>query len=500
MKKIIKLKIQAFPLPSEHSGRLVDPSRFEPDSFRRKNITKGIDVILGKLKGTTSMVIQTYRFKKDMFTEAEAKKWLKDHNVKYKSFEKAEGTPTQAFQCPVIFSEKRIQAFTQEDILKRIPENILNEIKQKDAHPFFQMYSLCHEGTFMPTIIGEKPKPITWTKKAIQSIKNILTKGVKLFKGHNKDNSTNNRMELGEVIHSYEEEIEGKLHHLIITYHDEKQKDEAIKNDIISQEADWNFFEQTGQLFADTIDKLTGIAMGNSAFEKPAFSGAKRMALIQAFENNNINTKENIMSDDIIVEVGDAPAKTKTGRQISFQEWIDLKPQFNVYPRQLVNLDELKSDRVFGKYFEELDVLKEENTILKKKIQETEEFYKTELKNLNRKIYVGSASQRLNKIIELNNYPDKMKQFLVKSFETNKEKIEDLTDDGLQNFVRNQTETFQNVMSLVDEPIVQTQTQQQRTEEEVDKNKNLNDFTKAENNEFLAEDLDEELTSSFDEE
>jgi len=77
------------PYPNEHSGRVLDPNKFEEDSFRRKNITAGIDMILGKLKGKTKMVAQAYRFDKEMFTPAEAKKWLEDHDVDFISFESA---------------------------------------------------------------------------------------------------------------------------------------------------------------------------------------------------------------------------------------------------------------------------------------------------------------------------------------------------------------------------------------------------------------------------
>ena len=78
------------PYPNEHSARVRDPDDFISDSIRRKNIRKGIDIIIGKLKdGDGSMVIQAYRFDKDVFTASEARKWCKDHDVKYILFEEA---------------------------------------------------------------------------------------------------------------------------------------------------------------------------------------------------------------------------------------------------------------------------------------------------------------------------------------------------------------------------------------------------------------------------
>jgi len=80
------------PYPNEHSARIRDPNDFIADSFRSKSIETGIRIIIGKLKnGDGSMVTQAYRFKSDQFTVAEAKKWLKDHDIKYISFEAATG-------------------------------------------------------------------------------------------------------------------------------------------------------------------------------------------------------------------------------------------------------------------------------------------------------------------------------------------------------------------------------------------------------------------------
>jgi ATP-dependent Clp protease protease subunit len=80
------------PYSGEHSCRQRNPGDFEQDSFRRKNITDGVDIIAGHLKGETTMTTQTYRLKADKFTAAEAKDWLKKNNVTCKSFEAATGS------------------------------------------------------------------------------------------------------------------------------------------------------------------------------------------------------------------------------------------------------------------------------------------------------------------------------------------------------------------------------------------------------------------------
>lgn len=60
----------------------MDPSEFE--RFVRihpEGYPDGIDAILGYKKDGSS-AIQSFRFDKKKFTPAEAKKWLKDHNLK----------------------------------------------------------------------------------------------------------------------------------------------------------------------------------------------------------------------------------------------------------------------------------------------------------------------------------------------------------------------------------------------------------------------------------
>lgn len=86
------------PYPNEHAARLTDPDKY--DEFRRekdffykkskKDKDKGIDVIWGIiLKPKRKSEMQAIRFKKDKWTVAEAKAWLKAHDFEYIEFEPA---------------------------------------------------------------------------------------------------------------------------------------------------------------------------------------------------------------------------------------------------------------------------------------------------------------------------------------------------------------------------------------------------------------------------
>jgi HK97 family phage prohead protease len=70
------------PYPAEHACRLKEPSEFQPDSFRRtsrESDGKRYDVIMGKLKGESSMTEQAYRYPRDVWSEAQAKAHCSDH-------------------------------------------------------------------------------------------------------------------------------------------------------------------------------------------------------------------------------------------------------------------------------------------------------------------------------------------------------------------------------------------------------------------------------------
>lgn len=80
------------PYSNEHAARLIEPEKFDPDSFRRENdkFGEGIHAIFGKLKGEDSMTLQAIRFDADKFSTEEARRWLKVHDYKPIAFEEAE--------------------------------------------------------------------------------------------------------------------------------------------------------------------------------------------------------------------------------------------------------------------------------------------------------------------------------------------------------------------------------------------------------------------------
>ena len=88
------------PYPNEHSARINAPGKYK--RIRRENdkFKDGIHAIWG-VKHDDKTELQAIRFDKTKYTVSEAKKWLKDNNIKYIMFEEASGKQLKSFNYQV---------------------------------------------------------------------------------------------------------------------------------------------------------------------------------------------------------------------------------------------------------------------------------------------------------------------------------------------------------------------------------------------------------------
>lgn len=563
------------PMLNFHISRFLNPDTMDKNSFRVKTRDneewpkdsgklRTIILVIAKPKGKagasdpTKLIEFRYPIKK--WTVAEARAHAK-HN-KATSF-KAAKESVKAFNVRLLL--KNIHSFNQDKIIELIPQNVYDKIIEKDPHPFFAVYSICHEGVSSPVILNEGPKKIAWPRKAIQSIKNLYIKGVRLFKGHNKDSSHSGRKVIGRVIHSFEKEIEGKLHHIVITYHPPKYRNEVKDLDVCSQESEWNFFDYAGQLVAESIEKLTGIALANSKEQIPAFAEAKRLGYIQAFDSFGKNASNRIGEtymakkrtdqdvDNIFDQNNDSdygnqddnrqfpqnyppqgyyypppymypyPSQNPNNQPQDFRNFnqpqdfqegqkqnnqnqypmyppsypppppprhpknkTDSKPltyeqlkneakRMKVMPSQLFTEADLRADREFVNLFSQFEMAQEDNEKKDRMIEE-----------LVREKDLTTAQNRIGDFISDDKIPEEIAAFIIKRFEENKDRIDDLSDNGLKSFVKSQTELFQETAKIVN------------PEYDIKKNKgdgkrtgDVDDYKKAANNELLDSDIDE---------
>jgi len=370
----------------------------------------------------------------------------------------------------LVLQSFRKAVLTDSQILEMIPGEALAKIKQTDSKPFFQAWSICHEGESTPGVLNGEAKPIKWARAAVQSLKNIVLKGINFFRGHNTDNSTRNRDSIGKIVANGEFEIDGRLNHVVIGYHPPGVRQEAENCDICSQEAEWDLLDYGKYYVAKAVDAISGIALGKSAEEQPAFPGAVKLGMIQAFEEGG-NPPEN-----------KTPGKGEEEKKMTFEEWKKWGREHNVHPSQYWSLDELKNDMKFHTLFDDLEKVENE---LKERDKTIEE--------LTGKVTASAKKEQLltvdARFKDLLNDPlrkmtDLTKAFIQEKYEASKGKLTDeqISEEGLKGFVAGALNDFQFVAKYTpNQPGAIPQGELPSTG---------NDPTKAANNELLEEDLE----------
>lgn len=305
-------------------------------------------------------------------------------------------------------------SLTPEEIKKKIsPE----KLKQLEGKGILQAYTLAHEGTSHPKVLGEESQVLKWTKAVIHRLSEKIKEGTKFFLGHGNTNSIDGREPVGEIVGSFIKDIGGKLSNIIIGHFPEKEN--VIDMDVCSMEAD--IFVDEENTVGD-INDISGIALGNSDSEHPAFPGALRLSTVQCFGKEDTKNK---------------PEE----KPMTFEEVRKAVKDMNILPSQLYVEDDLKNDRVFSKTYSENETLRTEN----KTIKEEKEKIEKESKDAVRKINVSEARDNLNKKME-EGFTDKQKTFILDDFDP--EKMEDLSDTKLTEFIDNGKKKFAETARL----------------------------------------------------
>jgi hypothetical protein len=376
-----------------------------------------------------------------------------------------------------------MQALAGFDVLLMVDPATLAKIKERDPHPLLQAYSICHEGTSNPTVLGEGARSISWFRRAVQSIKNVIVKGVKFFLDHNADNSTEGREALGEVVASGEKEIEGTLHHVVVGYFPNKEK--VADLDICSQEAEWDLAQTATGWVADKIAALTGIALSSSKRDKPAFPGAVRLGMVQAFENKIDGGQDGGQTLD------ESRRYPMDLAQATFPELLAEMQKRQVKPLQVFTREQLEADQLFSPTFEKAkahDELKKNVDDLTAKLT-TAEADKSKLSGdlnaMKRAVEFTKAPKRLGELMKAANYTEKQAAFILKRLT---DKVEDVTDAGLQKFAQEQVAIYNDVAGVGTDSATGASSAASTSASGQTSN-DPNDLTKKVNNPLLEEDV-----------
>ena len=182
--------------------------------------------------------------------------------------------------------QAKILEMASSEILQYIPASVYEGIKAKDSHPVFRAYVVGHEGISEGQVVGHGNIVKRWYDSAINKIVDKLQYGLKIFHNHAKTNVHEGRSIIGHVVGKTKRLINDNLSAVAITYI--KPEFRNLPLDVASIEADviLNDDQDRGIFDAD-VEDITGIALGNSAVNRPGFPGATLISQIQAFANQS---------------------------------------------------------------------------------------------------------------------------------------------------------------------------------------------------------------------
>lgn len=312
---------------------------------------------------------------------------------------------------------------TEEEMKAAIPPEVLVTLPKGGV---LQGYIVAQEGETTPRVIGEGSQKLIWPRATVRRVKDFFVKSVQFFVGHGKTNDHEGRKTVGETVGSLVKEIGGKLSTIVIGHFPDSAA--VAKMDVCSMEAD---VITTGMNIVSDLKRLTAVALGSSDKDSPAFPGAVRLAQLQCFEQDSDPDKNRNSSGE----------EGEEDMALTFEEIRKGIKDLNIMPWQVFEKEDLVNDRTFGKEFEELEKLRTENKTLLEENKKLEDGKK----GAERQGQLIDAKDRLTKSIP-EGATEKQKAFIKRNF--NPDKMEDLSDEALKNYVVNATKEYSDVAKL----------------------------------------------------
>ncbi|MFX0092106.1 MAG: hypothetical protein ACFFBD_10130 [Candidatus Hodarchaeota archaeon] len=172
------------------------------------------------------------------------------------------------------------------EIKDMISDSKLAEIKQKDSKPLFKVFAIGHEGEAKGFMLKVGNIVKKWFQSAIKKLHEKVQMGLKMFHGHGKDNETDNRIPIAEVVGKKLKEIDNKLTSMVACWIYPEFKNLPL--DVASIEADILIDEnENKEYIVSDVEAVTAIALGNKNVETPGFAGATLLGQLQAFAQDN---------------------------------------------------------------------------------------------------------------------------------------------------------------------------------------------------------------------
>lgn len=180
---------------------------------------------------------------------------------------------------------------SRDEVLSMVEPGLLKYLKADNPKPLLKAYVVAHEGEASPNFEAgyTGAKVIKFTKESVSKVFSKINEGVKLFFDHYKEDPTEPRETIAEVVGKSIREVNGKLSSVIVAFF-KTQKEDMAKYESVSMEADLEI--GTDGTVQDVLD-FTAVAIVPDG-KKPALSGANALATIRA---NNKDSKGKFMSE-----------------------------------------------------------------------------------------------------------------------------------------------------------------------------------------------------------
>jgi DNA-binding transcriptional MerR regulator len=193
----------------------------------------------------------------------------------------------------------RILAMADAEVLGLISPRVIRDIKREDPAPLFKAFIIGQEGESRPKIVGVGATVQRWFQSAIEKLTEKLGLGLPVYHNHTPTNKDRNRPPIGEVVGKAMKNIQGSLSSIIVAYIFPQFKDLPL--DVASIEAGVMVPEDSREFDVKDVDiqEVTGIALGNSQVNKPAFPGATLVAQLQAMAEKPHQGDNNMTLDEI---------------------------------------------------------------------------------------------------------------------------------------------------------------------------------------------------------
>lgn len=164
-----------------------------------------------------------------------------------------------------------------------VPEYVRERIIAQDPHPFWAILEVGREGISKGDLghLGKTSK--RWTSVAIKELSEKI-KTAKIFTGNHGDPEDESRPSFGEIVHAYNDEVDGKKRALAVAYIKDEKVREQIKSgelNICSIEGMVNVVNKMGNFIIDSVEKVKGLLIAKSKDAMAGFNSAGVMLSVQ---------------------------------------------------------------------------------------------------------------------------------------------------------------------------------------------------------------------------